>query len=187
MPSLPIQSSQSPAPPATTARSAVSAMCAFSTRSAPFLQRVTSAAPYPLHDTAATRRLERAAMADLPPHTLMRRAGLAVARLALALAPHARQVWIACGPGNNGGDGLEAAMHLHRWGKRVVVSWLGHAAQAPFDAAASLARATAAGVPMADTPPELEAGDLCIDALLGIGSGRAPEGRMAEWLTRMNH
>ena len=44
----------------------------------------------------------------------MRRAGLAVARLALALAPHATRVWIAAGPGNNGGDGLEAALHLQR-------------------------------------------------------------------------
>ena len=74
---------------------------------------------------AATRELERLAAAGLPPHTLMQRAGLAVARLALALAPHARRIWIACGPGNNGGDGFEAAMHLHRWGKNVTLTWTG--------------------------------------------------------------
>ena len=62
---------------------------------------------------------------QLAPHTLMQRAGLAVARLALALAPHAQCIWVACGPGNNGGDGFEAAMHLHQWGKRVVVTWTG--------------------------------------------------------------
>ena len=61
----------------------------------------------------------------LPPHTLMQRAGLAVARLAMALAPHAKTIWIACGPGNNGGDGIEAAMHLRQWGKHPVVTWLG--------------------------------------------------------------
>ncbi|HNK54403.1 MAG TPA: NAD(P)H-hydrate epimerase, partial [Ottowia sp.] len=64
--------------------------------------------PAPLFDLAATRRIEATAQAALPPHTLMQRAGLATARLALALAPHARTVWVACGPGNNGGDGLEA-------------------------------------------------------------------------------
>eukprot|EP01041_Mallomonas_annulata_P031051 gene31051-53290_t len=73
-----------------------------------------------LFDVAATRRIEQLAASTLPPHTLMQRAGLSVARLAIAVAPHARRIWIACGPGNNGGDGFEAATHLHQWGKKVV-------------------------------------------------------------------
>ena len=89
------------------------------------MRRISSAHSEPLHGVAATRELERLAAAGLPPHTLMQRAGLAVARLALALAPHARHIWIACGPGNNGGDGFEAAMHLHRWGKNVTLTWTG--------------------------------------------------------------
>ncbi|MFV0679475.1 NAD(P)H-hydrate dehydratase [Ottowia sp.] len=137
----------------------------------------------PLYDTAATRRMEQAVAAALPPHTLMQRAGLAIARLAMALAPHARRVWIACGPGNNGGDGLEAAMHLQRWGLQPVVTWLGTPDAAPADARASWQRAMDIGVRFADTPPgELAAQDLCIDALLGIGTTRPPEGRMADWL-----
>ena len=80
----------------------------------------------------------------LPAHTLMQRAGLAVARLALAIAPHARTIWIACGPGNNGGDGLEAALHLQALGQgSAVVSWLGDEARLPADALASLQRARA--------------------------------------------
>ena len=90
--------------------------------------RVTPAHRIALHGVEASRRLEAAAAAALPPHTLMQRAGLAVARLALALAPHPRTVWIACGPGNNGGDGFEAAMHLKRWGTPPVVTWLGNEA-----------------------------------------------------------
>ncbi|MCJ0763005.1 NAD(P)H-hydrate dehydratase [Variovorax terrae] len=148
------------------------------------MHRVTSERPYPLLDTAATRRLEQAAMASLPPHTLMQRAGLAVARLALAVAPHARSVWVACGPGNNGGDGLEAALHLQQWGKAPVVTWLGDPARAPADARASLQRAQAAGVRFSETPPVQP--ELCIDALLGLGATRPPEGRMADWLARMN-
>ena len=98
------------------------------------MQRVTPGQPWPLHDVPAIRRLEQRAAAALPPHTLMQRAGLAVARLSLALAPHARTIWVACGPGNNGGDGFEAAMHLKQWGKQPVVTWLGDEQRAPDDA-----------------------------------------------------
>lgn len=137
-----------------------------------------------MHNVDATRRLEREAQVNTPPHALMQRAGLSVARLALAVAPHARTIWVACGPGNNGGDGLEAAIHLQRWGKKPMVTWLGTPANAPGDAAASYQRALDAGVTFVDTPPQNH--DLCIDALLGIGSSRAPEGRMAEWIAQIN-
>jgi hydroxyethylthiazole kinase-like uncharacterized protein yjeF len=151
------------------------------------MYRVTPALPLPLYDVATTRRMESAAAAGLPAHTLMQRAGLAVARLAVALAPHARTVWVACGPGNNGGDGLEAAAHLQRWGHHPVVTWLGNESSSPPDALASLATARAAGVTFSDFPPGgLGPDDLCIDALLGIGATRAPQGRMAEWFAALN-
>ena len=151
------------------------------------LRRIMPGPAWPLHSIAATHALETRLMVGLPPHTLMQRAGLSVARLALAMAPHARTLWVACGPGNNGGDGLEAAMHLQRWGKEVVVTWLGTAAAAPTDAALSYQRALAAGVQFADAPPAKF--ELCIDALLGIGASsasRVPEGRMAPWMALMN-
>lgn len=149
------------------------------------MQRVNFHKPQALHDMAATRQLEHQAQHALPPHTLMARAGLAVARLALAIAPHARCIWVAAGPGNNGGDGLEAAMHLLRWGKQPVVSWLGTPVQAPEDTKTSYMNAMGAGVPFADAPPENF--DLCIDALLGIGSHmREPIGSMAGWIAHIN-
>ncbi len=148
------------------------------------MQRITPERPWPLFDIAGTRRIEQAAALALPPHTLMQRAGLAVARLALALAPHARTVWIACGPGNNGGDGLEAALHLKRWGKAAHVSWLGDEGGAPADALASLERARQAGVSISRAPPP--GWDLAVDALLGIGAARAPQGDMAQWIARMH-
>lgn len=143
--------------------------------------------PHPVYDTAATRRIEAAAQAALPPHVLMQRAGLVLARLGMALAPHARTVWLACGPGNNGGDGLEAAAHLQRWGLNPIVTWLGTPEKSPVDAHAAWQRARAAGVVFADAPPEdLGARDLAIDALLGIGATRAPAGAMAHWLQRLH-
>jgi hydroxyethylthiazole kinase-like uncharacterized protein yjeF len=154
------------------------------------MRKISSAHSEPLHSVAATRDLERIAAAGLPPHTLMQRAGLSVARLALALAPHAQRIWIACGPGNNGGDGFEAAMHLHQWGKAVTVTWTGVAAgktRLPPDAQASRERALAAGVPMAAEPPHDF--DFCIDALLGIGgsldASRAGTALMLDWLALM--
>ena len=92
---------------------------------------VTPDRDWPLHGPVATRRIEEQAQTQHPDPSLMQRAGLAVAELALAVAPHAQRFWLACGPGNNGGDGLEAAIHLHRWGKQVVVNWLGSPQSAP--------------------------------------------------------
>lgn len=138
---------------------------------------------WPLSSVVVTRDLESRLAGTLPPHTLMQRAGLSVARLALALAPHARTFWIACGPGNNGGDGLEAAMHLQGWGKRVLVTWLGADGEAPADAQAAWDRAQASGVQRVETPP---ACDAAIDALLGIGASRPPDGVLAEHIGALN-
>ncbi len=144
------------------------------------LNRNTS---YPLHSVAATRRIEQAAAKQHAPHTLMQRAGLAVARLACAIAPHAQTIWIACGPGNNGGDGLEAAMHLKLWGRNPVVTWLGDETRCPPDALLSLQRARQAGVTFASEPPTTY--DFAIDALLGIGQSKPVVGVMADWLRLM--
>ena len=144
------------------------------------LSRYTS---YPLHSVAATCRIEQTAATRLDPHTLMQRAGLAVARLACALAPHAQTIWLACGPGNNGGDGLEAAMHLKLWGRHPVVTWLGDETRCAADALLSLHRARQAGVTFASEPPALY--DFAIDALLGIGRSKPVTGVLADWLRHM--
>jgi len=145
----------------------------------------------PLQGSSSTRRLEAAVAATLPPHTLMRRAGLEVARLALAVAPHARVVWVATGPGNNGGDGWEAALHLHAAGKDVRVSEVRASSDLPTDAADARERALAVGVQVFEhTLPsaagDLGASDLAIDALLGLGSSRAPQGVLAECIAALN-
>lgn len=150
------------------------------------MQRITSRRPeLPLFDIATTRQLESQALAAAPPHTLMRRAGLATARLALALAPHAQTVRIVVGPGNNGGDGLEAAVELTRRGKTVEVLRVG--AGTSDGALDALQRARAAGVNIDPAEPAaLGAQDLAIDALLGIGASRAPEGALAAAIGALN-
>ena len=138
----------------------------------------------PLFDCTATRALEQAENVRLDPHTLMQRAGLAVARLAMAMTPHASVIWIPCGPGNNGGDGYEAARNLKLWGKSPVVTCVGSIEALPIDAQASRRNALQAGVVFADTPPESY--DLCIDALFGIGAVRPFDGQCSDWIQRIN-
>lgn len=115
----------------------------------------------------------------------MRAAGLGVARLALAAAPHAQRVWVACGPGNNGGDGLEAAMHLQRLGRQVVVTLTSDPARLPGDARDAFARAQAAGVTIQPHLALPFAPQLTIDALLGLGASRAPGGEIAEAIAQL--
>jgi hydroxyethylthiazole kinase-like uncharacterized protein yjeF len=145
---------------------------------------------WPLHDRAATQAAEQAAQALAAPHALMARAGLAVARLAQALAPHGQRVWVAAGPGNNGGDGLLAAAHLRRAGREVVVSLMGDSAARPADARWALMHAQQAGVEIVegdDASARCAAGaDFVIDALLGIGASRPPAGGLAACIQRIN-
>lgn len=121
---------------------------------------------------------------------LMDLAGEACARLALAIAPHAQRIWIAAGPGNNGGDGLEAALQLHRQGKSVQVHLLADPKQLPADAHRAHQRALQAGVRiqigLPAQAPEMTAQDLCIDALLGIGATSAPQGNLLQAIQWLN-
>ena len=146
-----------------------------------------SQADWPLFDTAASRQIEQAALAQSAPQALMAQAGLAVARLALAIAPSTRQVWIAAGPGNTGGDGLVAGRLLHQQGWAVRISLVGEPRQRPADAAWALRQAQDAGVAIETGPAgRLTGTGLAIDALLGLGNTRAPQGEIAQAVHRLN-
>jgi hydroxyethylthiazole kinase-like uncharacterized protein yjeF len=141
----------------------------------------------PLFDVHRTRAIEQRCAAALPAGSLMARAGESLARLTLAVAPHAHEVRVAAGPGNNGGDGLAAAALLQGWGKQVVVGLTGDPAALPADAATALQHAKAAGVTIIDSASaDLRTPDVAIDALLGIGTSRAPLGAIAEAIHRLN-
>lgn len=153
------------------------------------LQRVCpDDAARPLHAVERTRDIERTALHALPSFTLMQRAGAAAARLARAVAPHTRRAWVAVGPGNNGGDGLVAAAALRRAGIETHVTLAGDAALLRGDAQHAHALALAEDLRWTDgAPPGFGgAGDLALDALLGIGGSRAPEGRLAGLIDALN-
>src|SRR5262245_22025436 len=78
----------------------------------------------PLLTPDEARALDAATQAaGTPASVLMERAGEAVARSCLDLlgGAYGRRVAVACGKGNNGGDGFVAARHLARAGVRVAV------------------------------------------------------------------
>lgn len=130
----------------------------------------------PLYTIEALRDVERTAQAQLPPHTLMARAGAAAAqflagRLASASARH-RSVWFVAGPGNNGGDALVAALELKRHGIAVGVAL--PVDPKPDDARWALASARAAGVRIdSSLPASLDGCAWLVDGVLGIGIERA--------------
>jgi hydroxyethylthiazole kinase-like uncharacterized protein yjeF len=141
--------------------------------------------PLDLYLPATLRDVERAAAAKLPAHTLMARAGAAVADWLYAqlpaLASAGRQpVLLLAGPGNNGGDAYVAARELHRRGVLVDVWQL--APPSTDDARWAHAQALASGVPIRPAPavwPHPATYAWIVDGLFGIGLSRPLDGAAA--------
>ena len=117
---------------------------------------------------------------------LMRRAGLGVAT-ALRRRFRPGRVLVACGPGNNGGDGYVIADDLRRHGWDVTVAALvnpkaGDPAALTGDAAEAANLWAEAPVPL--SPDLLDHADILVDSLFGAGLTRAIEGSAAEFLER---
>ena len=128
------------------------------------------------------RRLERGAVANgvsIP--TLMENAGSALAERALHFASPEGRFAILCGRGNNGGDGLVAARKLAEAGRRFQLEVIGGKEKLAAEAVRlyeSLARASS------DFSPG--PGDVVVDALLGTGVNRNPEGDYAQAIGRID-
>jgi NAD(P)H-hydrate epimerase len=136
----------------------------------------------PSLSSAQVREVDRLAAERfaIPVSWLMEAAGWQVAR-------HCRsRAYVVCGRGNNGGDGLAAARHLHRWGRLAGVACTD--VEGLAGPAAEQARALrAAGVAIEPEPARgLGDASLVVDALLGTGLSRPVEGRLAEWIAAVN-
>jgi hydroxyethylthiazole kinase-like uncharacterized protein yjeF len=145
--------------------------------------------PLALLTLAELRALEARGTAALPPHTLMARAGAAAAQCLLDVMAHdldgrTRPVWLAAGPGNNGGDALVMAERLHRAGIAVTVCM--PVEVKPDDARWALASARAAGVPVEAQPPaSFDGFGWLVDGMFGIGLSRPLQGVFAEIAARL--
>ena len=109
---------------------------------------------------------------------LMEAAGWQVARFCRG------RTAVVCGVGNNAGDGLAAARHMHRWGRLDSVCCI-DTDRLKGAAAAELGALRALGI---EVSSELRLGEapIIVDALFGTGLARPPEGRFADWIDGMN-
>ncbi len=111
---------------------------------------------------------------------LMEVAGEALAKAALREASADARFFVLCGPGNNGGDGFVVARLLTEAKRQVFVELVGDSTKLKGDAATNFARVSPTAITI-DAGPD----DVVIDALLGTGLSRAPEGAMAEAISRI--
>ncbi len=135
----------------------------------------------PLYSVAEIRAIEKAALARVPPGTLMARAGAAAARHAEGILGSVvrRRILVLAGPGNNGGDALIAADLLAEMEAHVcVMPVFSEAAPRPADAQNALAQCRRGKARFITVDPaHCQPGnwDLVIDGLFGIGLQRRLE------------
>jgi hydroxyethylthiazole kinase-like uncharacterized protein yjeF len=150
----------------------------------------------------ALREVDRLAVSEfaVPSIILMENAALHLAEVALDILEDSEQarVLVACGPGNNGGDGLAAARHLHNAGVTVHIVLSGPADKYTEDAAINLAIVRRMGLPITETLETDPAAamreaarglggvDLVIDALLGTGLDKPVREPLAALIREIN-
>ena len=139
------------------------------------------------------RQIEQeCAKIGLPPNVLMENAGKAVAEEVRQILGKVKQphILFLIGPGNNGGDGLVAARHLHDWGARVSLYLC---SQRPSDDP-NLALVEQRGMPcvaaaqdenLAKFDKLLSSTNGVIDALFGTGKVRPLQGIFRQVLDRV--
>jgi hydroxyethylthiazole kinase-like uncharacterized protein yjeF len=144
--------------------------------------------PVEVYSAASVRAMDRRAIeAGIPGYLLMQRAGEAALASLRRHWPAATSVAVICGPGNNGGDGYVVARLARAAGLEVRVM----AATGPDALAGDAARAqadfVAAGGRIGSLDEHALAGcDVVVDALLGTGLSRTPEGALGQAIGLMN-
>jgi len=136
---------------------------------------------------------QECAKIGLPTSVLMENAGKAVAEEVRRILGDIskQQILILIGPGNNGGDGLVAARHLHDWGAKVSLYLLSQ--RPPDDPNLTLVQKRS--IPCIDaTQGEdlnrldelLLSANAVIDALFGTGKSRSLRGIFLQALDRVS-
>ena len=148
---------------------------------------------------AEVRDVDRRAIEEfgLPGIVLMENAGRNAAAIARALVSESAddgRVAIACGKGNNAGDGFVMARHLENIGVEVRLllacdstDYAGDAAtMARVAARSALSITPLAGADQAAWERALDGADLLVDALLGTGAAGPPRGTIATAIAAIN-
>lgn len=145
--------------------------------------------PLSIHTEAQIRALDRYGIEQLgiPSYTLMTRAGEAALRAMRSCWPASERVVVACGPGNNGGDGyvLARAALQQRLDVRAVAltdpeTLRGDARRAWDDFRA------AGGIATEWHEDFLAGADVIVDAIFGVGLSRDVTGAFADCIAAVN-
>lgn len=143
----------------------------------------------PLYRSEAVRRIDQAAIASgIPALELMTRAAAAAFATLRRHWPYASRIVVACGSGNNGGDGWVLARLAREAGLAVEVVALRPGPPTATPAIQAFEGAIAAGVSHHefDAAAGLPPADAIIDALFGIGLRRAPGARESALISAIN-
>lgn len=134
------------------------------------------------------KEIDRSTINDygVPSAVLMENAGRAVAKYAVSF--NKSNFCVICGKGNNGGDGVVAARHLHNMGMNVTLMLIGSPKDLSGDALVNFISAKKIGVNIKIGLDEnvLSDCDIIIDALLGIGINGAPRGETENAIKAIN-
>lgn len=143
--------------------------------------------------TQMRRVEEECAKIGLPPSMLMENAGKAVAEEVRKILGTINQqhILILIGPGNNGGDGLVAARHLHDWGAKVSLYFFSQ--RPPDDSNLKLVQErsltcieAAQDENLGRLDELLAPANVVIDALFGTGKSRSLRGIFWQALDRVS-
>ncbi len=138
------------------------------------------------------REVDRRAIeqVQMPGMVLMENASRAVAEVVYhaLIDPQRERVLVLCGPGNNGGDGLAAARHLHNAGVQVACALATTADRLRGDAGLNLRIFRHTQRPLIEAINDeglnqarklASQATVIVDALLGTGSSGPPRGTIA--------
>lgn len=140
-----------------------------------------------LHTTRAVREIEQRATARLgDPFQLMQRAGRDAWQTVLAHWPSAQSLLVACGPGNNGGDGYVLATLAQESGRDVRVACLQDHRPRTVESRRAREQYLAAGGEVADAGSTLPPADVLVDAVFGIGLTRDLDDPTAQLVAAIN-
>lgn len=140
-----------------------------------------------LYRADQTRAIDRHAIdvLGIPAHTLMKRAGEAAWSELRRRWPKARRIGVACGAGNNGGDGYVLARLARAEGCAVHV-FASAPPRAPEATRAAADWEASGGTTLGADAPLPGGVDVWVDALLGTGLDRPPGGEVAALVDAIN-
>ncbi len=129
----------------------------------------------------------------IPGLILMENAGIGVVRCVekILSPPDGKHVMIFCGKGNNGGDGMVVARHLHNKGMNAEVILIGEKEKIKGDALVNFHILQNMGVPIVEIKTrrvleKFKQVDLIVDGLLGTGISGEVTGLMADVIRWIN-